>query len=266
METDTTFLRTVLQLEHLAGRSRLFGLIYRQLFYHRMMRIEVNHAALSPGAPVAHIGCGPFPVSALELARQGFRVTAVDNSEETIRANRERHGSTSIDFVCTEAGEMDYSGFEAVFVALHVAPRVPVIKRIIATADPGTRILLRNPRGSLIGRYTRLRAEDCSAVSRAQLRRLPGQKELLIVRTPRDTTVPQQCTLCELARSQGGRITHVPDHPQLAALGFRRGKDCAVLAVQPLGGPVVCSVAGRDVAVERSLAASVMVELADVLS
>lgn len=264
MTKKAPFLNLVLRLEHLAGRNAFFGGLYAGLFYHRMIRIEVRSAELSRGAPVLHIGCGPFPITALALARRGFRVTAIDRDEETVRIARERYGRT-ISFTCADAGEIDYSGYEAVFVALHVEPRRLVLERIIATADPGTRILLRNPRGSLNGRYTRLRAEDCSLVRGSQLRRLPGQKELLVLRKPR-LGIPRRCTLCELARSQAGTISSVPDHPQLAAMGFRPGKDCTILAVQPLGGPIICSVAGRDVALERAIAENVLVEPADVLS
>ena len=264
--TTSTFLDLVLRLERQAGRNALFGGLYARFFYHRMIRIELQLAELTQGARVLNAGCGPFPITALALARRGFTVTAVDRNEETIRANRERYGD-AITFISTEADEFDYSGYDAVFVALHVEPRRSVLDRIVSTVDPGTRILLRNPRGSLNGRYTRLRAEDCSLVQGFRLRRLPGQKELLVLRKPRTTDgVPRQCTLCELARSQGGTISSVPDHPQLAAMGFRPGKSCTILAVQPLGGPVICSIAGRDVALERAIAESVLVEPADVLS
>ncbi|TVR72783.1 MAG: methyltransferase domain-containing protein [Spirochaetaceae bacterium] len=265
MKKTDTFLDLVLRLEHLAGRSAFFGRVYARLFYHRMIRIEVRSAELHRDARVMHIGCGPFPITALALAGRGFEVTALDRDEETIRVARDRYGR-SLSFVCADAREIDYSGYEAIFVALHVEPRQLVLDRIIATADPGARILLRNPRGSLNGRYTRLRAENCGLVRGSLLRRLPGQKELLVLRKPRAGDLPRRCTLCELALRQAGTISSVPDHPQLAAMGFRPGKDCTILAVQPLGGPIICTVAGRDVALERAIAENVLVEPSDVLS
>jgi Fe2+ transport system protein FeoA len=265
MKKTDTFLDLVLRLERLAGRNTFFGKLYARFFYHRMIRIETRSAELTQGARVMHIGCGPFPITALALADRGFQVTAVDRDEETIRGARDRYGR-SLSFVCADAREIDYGGCDAIFVALHAEPRRAVLDRIIATADPGARILLRNPRGSLNGRYTRLRAENCGLVSGAQLRRLPGQKELLVLRKPRVGDLPRRCTLCELAMSQAGTVSSVPDHPQLAAMGFRPGKDCTILAVQPLGGPVICTVAGRDVALERAIAETVLVEPSHVLS
>lgn len=268
MATHHSLLQTVLRLEDVASRYPAFARLYGSLFYHRMIRIELEHASLRPGDRVLHVGCGPFPVTALALAARGFRVTALDRSTETIKLNRARYGGGTpkesggpgITFLQGEAGTFDYRGYRAILVALHVAPRRAMLRQIIATADPGTRILLRNPRGSLVGAYTRLRAEDCNAVQGVHVRRLPGQKELLILRAPTTGSATAMCSLCDLARSQGGTIHRVPEHPQLETMGFRQGKVCSIIAVQPFGGPVICSIAGRDVAVERSIAENILVE------
>lgn len=55
-----------------------------------------------------------------------------------------------------------------------------------------------------------------------------------------------------------GTIRSAPALPALAALGIRPGKVCTVLTRLPCGGPIVCAVDERQVALERSLAAQVM--------
>lgn len=258
-EKGGTFLSLVGWLERRARGNALFGTIYERLFYRRMIAIECAAAELSPGDAVIQVGSGPFPMTALALARQGYRVTAVDRDPDAIRVASSR--TSGISFLNANAESLDYSGYAAVFVALHVAPRERVLKRILSTADEHTRILLRNPRGSLNGSYTRIRAENTDRSNRPTVQRLPGQKELLLLRTPgRDGEGCGICRLCDLAPRESARIARAPVHPQLAAMGFREGKECTILAIQPWGGPVICSVGGRDVALERSIAGTIDVE------
>ncbi len=253
------FLPLVRRMEKLANRNKAFGTVYSHLFYRRMIAIECSEAGLEPGAAVVQIGCGHCPMTALALADQGFRVTAVDRDPAAIRDASARDTGGRITFIAADATELDYAGYDAVFVALHVEPRREVVERILATADGDTRILLRNPRGSLNGSYTRLHASDTTVCIGAAIRKLPGQKELLVIKSPGAGAACGVCSLCDLAPRQSGRIAHANVPPHLAAMGFRPGKDCTILAVQPWGGPVICTVAGRDVAVERNLARDIEV-------
>lgn len=269
-ERPSKLLAVVLRLERLAQRSPLFRRVYTFLFYRRIIEIEITAAQLPAGAHVLHVGCGPFPVSALALADKGFAVTALDRDPETVRSAAQAFGGRGITFLCADAKEFDYSGFEAVFVALHVSPRQEILQAIVASADQGTRVLVRNARGALKKEYTSIRVEDCKQSLESLTHRLPGQKELLVLRRPSLTSLTTAdgscavCSLCDLSARQGGTISGVPDLPQLAAMGFRPGKDCTILAVQPWGGPVICAVAGREIALERGVAAKVQLEAASV--
>ncbi|TVR87472.1 MAG: methyltransferase domain-containing protein [Spirochaetaceae bacterium] len=265
-EQPRKLLAVILRLERLAQRSPVFRRLYTFLFYRRILEIEITEAQLPVGARVLHVGCGPFPVSALALADKGFTVTAIDRDPETVRTAAQSFGGRGITFVCADAQGFDYSGFEAVFVALHVAPRREVLQAIVASADQGTQVLVRNARGALKKEYTSIRVEDCKQDMESITHRLPGQKELLVLRRPSLTSLAAAngscavCSLCDLSAHQGGTISAVPDLPQLAAMGFRPGKDCTIVAVQPWGGPVICAVAGREIALERGVAATVHLE------
>ena len=100
----------------------------------------------------------------------------------------------------------------------------------------------------------------------AKTMKSPGSKELVMVKKPfisiNGGAVNAEmrgmkysaCALCDLAPRQPGMIAYAPELPSLAALGVRTGKTCRLVAAQPWGGPIVCSVGGRQIALERAIA------------
>jgi ubiquinone/menaquinone biosynthesis C-methylase UbiE len=64
-----------------------------------------------PGKTVLEMGCGTG-TNAIELARRGYRVTAVDLVEEPIRRAREKAGRArvEVDFRCGDLTRMDLGG------------------------------------------------------------------------------------------------------------------------------------------------------------
>lgn len=54
-------------------------------------------------------------------------------------------------------------------------------------------------------------------------------------------------------------VQDIPDHPLLAPLGFRRGREVTLIMRQPLGGPLIVQVAGRQVAISREIARQIRV-------
>ncbi len=272
--------------ERLAARSPQFARLYARAFYRTMVDREYQLAELKPGDRVAQIGCGPFPMTALQLAARGCHVTAIDcdgaalnaaaDAVSALRAGHEaaEHGEASDDgapergsvtLVQAHAEELQYEGYEAVIVALHVAPKLAVLRRVLETADLGTRLLYRNPRSVLRGAYQRVTPGAMGLSQTGIIAKLPGNKELVMLRKPvrlsKDGEVAAarcaECALCDLAPRELGTIAYAPDLPALAALGVRPGKTCSLVAAHPWGGPVICSVGGRQVALERSIAADI---------
>lgn len=68
----------------------------------------------------------------------------------------------------------------------------------------------------------------------------------------------------ELKEGQRGRIIRLDggQHFQrkLRTMGIREGKVIAILAKQPLGGPVVVEIDGRDTTIGRGMASRIVVE------
>lgn len=54
-------------------------------------------------------------------------------------------------------------------------------------------------------------------------------------------------------------VQDMPDHPLLLPLGFRRGREVTPIMRQPLGGPLIVEVAGRQVAISREIARQIRV-------
>ncbi|WP_159438708.1 flippase-like domain-containing protein [Alkalispirochaeta americana] len=286
------FLPAVVRLERLAAGNSVAGALYHRCFYRKIIDIEISAAQMRPGSRVLQLGCGPFPMTAIALAERGYRVTAVDRCAETVHRAR-RLVPQAVQVLCADGLQLDYSGYDAVFVALHVQPRQDIVQRILATADPGTSVLCRNGRGPLCRPYGRVTPDITDGAVSGWSRPLPGTKELVVLKKKRsqvkaypkvnsmEDSCPKNngdnhnstcwkedlasvCRLCDLAPCQGGQIAAIPDLPMLAAMGLRPGKDCTILAIQPWGGPVICSIGGRHIALERAVAEDITVSSASV--
>ncbi len=294
MKSEATAVKYVQAFERQAADSPLFGRLYSRLFYRGMISSECSLACIEPGDRVVQIGCGPFPMTAIELARRGCDVTAVDRDERALtRAERvaarmeaaggsEAEAASRIRFVCRDARAFDYGGFRAVIIALHVQPKDAVLARIAATSDSATRVVYRNPRSLLRAAYQTVSPSDGGCPECTQCRAVSFGKALVMFETgvmawtgKRAVVRPMTseasgcdsctidcspCTLCELSPRQCVRIAVAPHIPSLAALGVRPGKECRFVASQPFGGPVICSVDGRQVAIERDVARRIQVE------
>ncbi len=68
-------------------------------------------------------------------------------------------------------------------------------------------------------------------------------------------------SLLELEEGQRATIVRAPDHYLLAPLGFRPGKVVEIKSRQPFQGPIVAEIEGRQIAVDRRLADSIVLEL-----
>ena len=68
-------------------------------------------------------------------------------------------------------------------------------------------------------------------------------------------------SLLELEEGQQATIVRSPDHCLLAPLGFRPGKVVEIKSRQPFQGPIVAEIEGRQIAVDRRLADSIVLEL-----
>ncbi len=101
----------------------------------------------------AVIGAGPLPDSLLCLrdAYPGARLTGFDSDPDAIAHGcrlLERLGIDGIELRHAQGAEIDCAGFDLLCLSVFATPRAAILERIAATADPGARLILREPRGT----------------------------------------------------------------------------------------------------------------------
>ncbi len=178
-------LYAVKNIENIGAASPMFARIYSKLFYKKMVTREIALSEITPGMRVLHVGCGPFPMTAMMLARFGARVTAADiDPNALILARRvlERNGlSSGIRLVSGCGSSLDFSGYQAVWISLHVQPMQKVIIRALDNTPPEAAVVFRGPAGVLKHFYDETDAFRIgAAVHRREVSQPFGKKSILL--------------------------------------------------------------------------------------
>ncbi len=251
--------------EFLSCRWPGFASWYGRRFYGGMVGRELQLAAIRPGGRVLHIGCGPYPFTSLALARHGFTVLAVDSDPAAIRAARRAAAASGLghrlQFQQARGQDCSCSGFDAIWVSLHVSPQDQVLSHCLQSMDPTCRLVFRQVTGPLKVLYDRICPVQVGLTGGV---RTLGQRSRLAMQTvicrQPSPGAESPLDLASLVAGQGGLIADVGiGHPLLHPLGIRQGRHICVKCVQRLGGPVVADVAGRRVAIDRRLARQISV-------
>lgn len=159
--TDTTLrkgLSAVFQLERLCIRIPWLAKIYHALIYETVVQRELAHCDLKPGDFVAHIGSGPYPMTALRLAEHGIHCDGFDIDPEAILSSKAYiktrpglSGEIRILDAATEfpASGRDWNRYRAIFISLHVTGKKKIVNSICAGITNDSKIVYRNPRSLL---------------------------------------------------------------------------------------------------------------------
>lgn len=156
--------------EHLGSRYSFFGKLYNTFFYRTMVTTEAEAAGLKPGMKVLHIGSGPLPMTAISLGRAGCSVTAVDSDSRAVKAGARLVKNTGMEKQVTvkqaRGQDIDCSGYDAVWVSLHVFPKKKVLLQSFQSLKHGGALIYRNPGGWLKHLYPRLEPEEVDSSHR----------------------------------------------------------------------------------------------------
>ncbi len=244
-------------MEFLGARFPALGKVYHRLFYQKLVEKEMKIAGIQPGMRIIQVGCGPYPFSAIMLAKMGFQVEAIDNDPRAIK---------SADFVLKKMGlrekiqlnlghgeEVDYRDCDRVFVALHVEPKNRVLNKAISEMGENGKIVFRNPRGFLKFFYSGVQVHKLPSPIFCRVKENIGKEALCI----------SNCKVKSLAEAGFGEeliIKSVPVHPLLPALGLRPGKKVCLKGRQYFNGPLLALVDGRRIALGSELAGMIEVQ------
>ncbi len=185
---DLFFLKAVKGFEELGVVWPALGRIYSRFFYAGMLEREFAMSGLSPGMKALHVGCGPLPMTAMYLARKQIQVTAVDIEQDILKS---AHGvirrsslQGMITLVRACGSGIDFSGYDAIWLSLHVRPMDKVIRQALKFMDPDARIIFRRPRGSLSRFYRRMSRSCLSGnTEHLEVRQALGKKSVMLKKT-----------------------------------------------------------------------------------
>ena len=178
-------LYAVKNIENIGAVSPMFARIYSRLFYQKMVAREIALSEITPELRVLHVGCGPFPMTAMMLARFGARVTAADIDPDALILARNvlnRNGlSSAIRLVSGCGSSLDFSGYQAVWISLHVQPMQQVIIRALDNTPPEAAVVFRGPAGVLKHFYDETDALRIgAAVHRREIFQPFGKKSIVL--------------------------------------------------------------------------------------
>ena len=144
-------------MESLGARYRSLGRVYYSLFYRSIVEREMEFAEIKPGSKVLNVGCGPLPMTAVSLARNGHSVVALDKDKKAVESARKVVDDLGLDLeiVRGDPGCVDITEFDAVWVSLHVSPRSEVVEMARALKEDQV-LVFRNVRGWLSEIYPRV--------------------------------------------------------------------------------------------------------------
>lgn len=187
-QPDLFFLKVVRSLENLGVAWPVLGRLYRRLFYSGMLEKEFAISGLSPGMKALHVGCGPLPMTAIFLARKNIQVTAVDLEQDILesagRAVRKSSLQGMITLVRACGSRIDFSGYDAIWLSLHVSPMDKVIQQALTFMDPGARIIFRRPRGSIECFYRKMPWNSLPVnTEHREVRQALGKKSVMLKKT-----------------------------------------------------------------------------------
>lgn len=117
-------------------------------FFEKMTIDEFAIVSLPPGSRVLTIGCGSFPHTMFTLARaRGWFLVGIDHDHDAVQNSQEMvktyklHDKIQIQY--GEALDVDVSGYDLIFIAHGVEPKLGILAELEQKMDAKTMIVYR---------------------------------------------------------------------------------------------------------------------------
>lgn len=256
--------KMIKSIEKLGCRFKKFGSIYHKVFYEDVIEKELELAELKSDADIIVVGCGPFPMTVQNLAEKGFNVTGLDRDPSAIRHSKEM--LADVEFILDDGRNIDYSDYDAVWIPFHVEPKDDILCNIFKEIKLGGKVVYRVPKNHLKCFY---RSVDPSAYTKKHccVDQSMGKRSIVAVKEKKcrqncyeSKRSPISCRSLKTVKiGEEAKVLSCPKHSCLNALGIREGKRVKMKSRQPLGGPLLVSVEGREAAIDRDIAGNIAV-------
>ncbi len=177
-------LTSVSTIETVSTKAPVIGGCYSKLFYYSMIEKEIETAGLKSGMCIANIGCGPFPISAIQLAKKGYFVDCFDINKKAIRRAQvyvDKIGlRDKIKIFHAQNEKPFYNRYDAIFISLHIVGKIDLLKNILDNLDTGKIVVYRNPAGWL-KRYYEVYYPEVAELNHCVKIRQPLLKESVVL-------------------------------------------------------------------------------------
>ncbi|QUH24824.1 nicotianamine synthase family protein [Serpentinicella alkaliphila] len=154
------------------------GLIgFYKWYYEKIVDEEISLGCISENDRVLVIGGGPFPCTAIEIARKTkAKIHIVDKDPVAVNSAcnliKKLNLEKQICITCTQGQEVDTEDYSVIHVAQQVYPKEAVLVNLLKKTKIGTRILLRSRARGLDSFYNRncnlCLATDCKEIKQGK--------------------------------------------------------------------------------------------------
>lgn len=108
---------------------------------------EINKAKINENDKVLHIGCGPYPVTAILINKlTGAKVTAIDKNNLAVEIAQKylvKNKIENVEIKKSDGGNISAEGFDVVVITSTVTPQKRVIDNIIQSVNNNCIIIYR---------------------------------------------------------------------------------------------------------------------------
>ncbi|MCL2217457.1 MAG: class I SAM-dependent methyltransferase [Defluviitaleaceae bacterium] len=187
------------------GREIVYKLVAQ--YYHDVIEKEVVLANITRDDHILCIGGGICPFSAILLHQTtGAKVTVIDNNDQCVPKARkiiERLGiGAFVKVLCQDGGSagLNFAKYTVVHFALQVCPMECVFSHVERHVAPGTKLLVRRPKGNLKKIYSGLnnpKLHSCPLTTHKKARNIGST--LLYVKQPPPQSLPGAAVTYEAA-------------------------------------------------------------------
>lgn len=266
-KTLSRLLKSVLSLEYLSINFGLIGNFYKEFFYDKMIQNELDLANVNITSKIAHIGSGPFPMTALYLAQKGYNVDCYDIDAKAVEdstafvANKNLAGNIKIYNVNYK--KCNYDEYDLIILSLHIIDKEKIVQDIISSISSGKKIIFRNPRSILKLFYPVISFDRFKGNKMSYVRQIFFKESVIIekrrcvmsdIKAKLSLNENKTYTLSDLKLGQSAIINKVCSHCLFGPLGIREGKKVTLESLHPFSGPMLLNIDNRQIAVSRHLA------------
>ena len=145
---------------------------------------EIKRANIKPGMEILHVGSGPLPLTAITLAKQGYRVKGIDYDENAVkRAKRivdKYKLGDKISLSVNNGLEVNYNEFDRIWLSLNIISKKEILKKLLNDLSTGKKIIYRNPRDWLKRFYPVVEPKELMVKKYDVIKQLIGKTSVIL--------------------------------------------------------------------------------------